>query len=57
MIGGTVPVTWEPAERTVEGILKSVAVAEDGAYAELILEVPDGTLPPAALTQLSIDRA
>lgn len=54
MVGGTVPVYWEPGDRTVEGILTAVSVADDGAYAELILEVPDGTLPPAVLAQLSI---
>lgn len=54
MTGGTIPVTVPP-DSTVGGILKAASVADDGAYAELILEVPDGTLPPAALAKYGIE--
>jgi hypothetical protein len=56
MIGDAIPVTVPP-DRTVEGILKAASVADDGTYAELTLEVPDGTLPPAVLAQFSIGFA
>ena len=52
MVGEVIPVTVP--DRTVEGTLKAAFVADDGAYADLILEVPDGTLPPLALETLGI---
>lgn len=54
MIGNTVPVTL-PSDLTAGATLKAVSVADDGAYAELVLEVPDGTLPPAALAKYGIE--
>ena len=53
MVGDLIPVTV-PTGRTVDGTLKTATVASDGSYVDLTLEVPDGTLPPAVLAELSI---
>ncbi len=54
MIGNVVQVTL-PSDRVVDAILKAASVCDKGAYAELVLEVPDGTLPPAALAKYGIE--
>ena len=43
-VGSTTPVTL-PGGRQVEGKIRSAKVAEDGSGVEMIVEVPDGTLP------------
>lgn len=53
MIGSIVPVTL-PSDRVADAILKTASVCDEGAYVELILEVPDGTLPSAALVKYGI---
>lgn len=54
-LGKVIPVQVPP-NRTAGGILRAAFVPDDGSYADLTLELPDGTLPPAVLAQLSIGR-
>ena len=43
-----------PGGRETEGIIRSALVIEDGSGAEVIVEVPDGTLPKQRLEGFSI---
>ena len=43
-----------PGGREAEGIIRSAMVIEDGSGAEVIVEVPDGTLPKQPLGGFSI---
>jgi hypothetical protein len=52
-VGGTTCVKL-PGGREAEGKIRSATVAEDGGGVEIIVEVPDGTLPKQSLEGYSI---
>ena len=43
-----------PGGRQVEGKIRSATVAADGSGVEMIVEVPDGTLPKQPLSGFSL---
>lgn len=52
-LGNTVKVSL-PDGREAQGILRAAFVPDDGTYADVTVEVPDGTLPPSGLKRYSI---
>jgi hypothetical protein len=53
-VGSTVPLRIEGSVEAAEATVVAAAVSDDGTAVTFTLDVPDGTIPAATLTGLSL---